>query len=137
MPCHFALLTASVPARRWSTRADLVAAVSAGRTYLEVTALRDVSTERAAAHAGLSVFHFHRLFRSIYGQTPHQVILERRLSTAVELLVATRQPLWRIGQQVGLAGAPGLCRFVKGMMGVTAGELRVATSPARHIRKNR
>ena len=124
MPCSFALQTSRVPACRWATRADLIVALEAGRSHLETSPLNEVSPASAARHAGLSVFHFQRVFRSVYGLTPHQLIAARRLRIAVRLLGETRMPLWRVGREIGLAGAPALCRFVRSQLGVTAGELR-------------
>ena len=124
MPCSYALLASRVPARRWSTRADLAASLAAGREHIESYELRDVTPASAARCAGLSPFHFQRLFRAVYGVTPHQLIAARRLKHAAHLLTSTRMPLWRVGREVGLAGAPALCRFLRSNAGITAGRLR-------------
>ena len=124
MPCAFALQACRVPARRWATRADLTVALEAGREHLETGPLQQVTPASAAHFAGISPFHFQRLFRSVYGVTPHQVVAARRLEAATRLLAHTQLPLWRIARQVGLAGAPALCRFVRSHLGLPPSRLR-------------
>jgi AraC family transcriptional regulator len=47
---------------------------------------QDINLERAAAEAGLSPFHFLRLFKRALGVTPHQYLLRCRLRAAARLL---------------------------------------------------
>jgi AraC-like DNA-binding protein len=42
--------------------------------------------EQIAGHASFSRYHFLRLFRAAFDQTPHQYLTERRISRAKELL---------------------------------------------------
>ena len=44
--------------------------------------------ERAAQEACYSPFHFHRLFRDAFGETPHQFLTRRRLDHAKRLLAS-------------------------------------------------
>lgn len=54
-----------------------------------------------AAMAGLSKFHFLRLFRSETGVTPHQYLLQTRLHRAALRLVQTRDPVAHIAFDSG------------------------------------
>jgi AraC family transcriptional regulator len=56
------------------------------RDLIEVELGGDLTLERMAAHVGMSVFHFVRLFRSTFGTTPHQYVLGRRLAAAQRML---------------------------------------------------
>jgi AraC-like DNA-binding protein len=47
------------------------------------------SVPALARSAGVSPFHFLRVFRSTFGQTPHQLSMEARLMRAKQLLLET------------------------------------------------
>ncbi|HEY6307449.1 MAG TPA: AraC family transcriptional regulator [Candidatus Angelobacter sp.] len=47
-----------------------------------------LSLEHAAREACLSPFHFHRLFTSAFGETPHDFVTRRRMDHAKRLLAA-------------------------------------------------
>jgi AraC-like DNA-binding protein len=78
-----------VSAVRASTRREILRRVFRGRDYIESHlpdhfALRDIG--RAAA---MSVFHFHRSFVEVFGETPHEYTTRRRLALAMDLLAST------------------------------------------------
>lgn len=54
-----------------------------------------------AGVAGMSAYHFLRLFKRHTGLTPHQYLLRHRLGRAVELLRETRRPVTEIALDVG------------------------------------
>jgi AraC-like DNA-binding protein len=45
-----------------------------------------IDMEAVAAHAGYSRYHFVRVFRAVYGQTPGQYLSRRRIERAENLL---------------------------------------------------
>lgn len=49
--------------------------------FAEALDLADISSE-----ASFSKFHFIRLFKTIYGKTPHQYVIARRIERSKELL---------------------------------------------------
>jgi len=54
--------------------------------YIDANLDRNIHLKELADTAGLSSFHFTKLFRRSVGRSPHQYILERRLERAKELL---------------------------------------------------
>src|SRR5262245_43846244 len=54
--------------------------------WIEAHAHEPIDLESAAAEAGLSAFHFLRLFRDVLGVTPHQYLVRSRLRRAAGLL---------------------------------------------------
>ena len=60
----------------------------------------DVRALARAAH--LSPAHFSREFRRVFGETPHQYLLTRRLERAAALLRDTDRPIVEICLAVGL-----------------------------------
>jgi AraC family transcriptional regulator len=66
------------------------------RHYAEPCSLRNL-----AVMAGLSRFHFLRLFRAATGVSPHQYIIALRLRAAAERLRSTAEPVTFIALDVG------------------------------------
>ena len=79
-----------------------------------------------ASHAGLSEFHFNRLFTRAFGETPHEFVTRRRIEEAKKMLLAENHSVTDIcfdlgydfgqfafipcGQRYGCAGARQLQR---------------------------
>jgi AraC-like DNA-binding protein len=49
-----------------------------------------VMLEHAARQACLSEFHFHRLFRNVFGETPHDFVTRLRMDRARQMLASER-----------------------------------------------
>lgn len=62
-----------------------------------------VNLERAAREACLSPFHFHRLFASAFGQTPHEFLTRLRMDRARHLLVSGEMSVTDVCFEVGYA----------------------------------
>jgi len=60
-----------------------------------------VNLERAAREACLSPFHFHRLFASAFGQTPHEFLTRLRMDRARHLLVSGEMSVTDVCFEVG------------------------------------
>jgi len=56
-----------------------------------------------AAVAGLSKFHFQRLFKATYGRTPAAYVSERRVERAQDLLRATNLTVTEVCHAVGFS----------------------------------
>jgi AraC family transcriptional regulator len=54
--------------------------------YIEAHLTADLSLSDLAIVAGLSKFHFSRLFKQVIGLTPHKYVLKRRIDKATQLL---------------------------------------------------
>jgi AraC-like DNA-binding protein len=89
------------PGRRPGTRAELYRRLHRGRDFLSSCYAERVSVAMAAKAAHLSPYHFHRMFKLAFRQTPMQFLQERRLAAARRLLVATDQPVTSICFAVG------------------------------------
>ena len=60
-----------------------------------------VLLETAAREACLSPFHFHRLFRATFGETPHDFITRRRMEKARHLLASGDMTVTEVCMEVG------------------------------------
>ncbi len=80
-------------------RACVAHAISAIESSFDES--RPVSLTTLAASAGLSPFHFLRVFRNLTGTTPHQYLIGARLRRAARLLLDTKRPITDIAYDVG------------------------------------
>jgi AraC-like DNA-binding protein len=60
-----------------------------------------IDLEQAAGQAGISPFHFLRLFSSVLGVTPHQYLVRSRLRHAARLLADNDIPITDVAYDVG------------------------------------
>lgn len=77
-----------------------------------------------ARGAGWSLPHLHAVFREHVGNTPHQVLMERRLRAAKESLVATTASVKEIAARCGFSDAPAFVHAFKRSTGVTPAVFR-------------
>lgn len=77
---------ARVPAAKLSTRQEMILRISRGREFLHAHALDPISLADAAKAACLSRYHFHRMFRQVFRETPHAYVTRVRLDHAMHLL---------------------------------------------------
>lgn len=83
------------------------------------TTLADIA---AAAH--LSRFHLVRLFRQVYGQTPHAYLQEKRLMVAERLLARTDLDLEEVATRAGFGNRWSLFRQLRRRRGRSGEALR-------------
>lgn len=87
---------------------------------------RDVDTSQPALarHLGMSVRAFARAFAVTYQTTPHQFVLDRRITRATALLCTTSLSVTEIGLSVGFSTPSHFSTVFKGRTGVTPTEYR-------------
>src|SRR5690606_37988607 len=69
-----------------STRKVLYKKLQKGKEFMDACYDQKININAAASAATLSEYHFFRLFKSAYGMSPQQYLIERRVSKALELL---------------------------------------------------
>jgi AraC-like DNA-binding protein len=113
-------MTVVPPARHLLRAKDLIDARY--RDPLDVTTL--------ARAARLSPAHFSREFRRVFGETPHQYLLTRRLERAAELLRNTDRTVSDICFMVGLRSVGSFTTSFGRAFGVSPRAYRAAHPPA-------
>ncbi|HJY35981.1 MAG TPA: AraC family transcriptional regulator, partial [Steroidobacteraceae bacterium] len=89
-----------------------------------------VDLESAARRAGLSPYHFLRLFANIVGVTPHQYLLRSRLRRAARALAEDDRPVSDIALDVGFADLSNFVRTFHRAAGVSPRGFRQAARAA-------
>lgn len=84
----------------------------------------DLSVERLAAIANVSVPHFRRVFRDAMGVPPHRYVLNERLKRAKELLAQGDWPMSKIADECGFASQSHLASSWVKEFGITPTEYR-------------
>jgi AraC family transcriptional regulator len=114
-----AAFVASVRDRRRAVEAAL---------WIEANASSDVDLERAARVAGLSPYHFLRVFAAVLGVTPHQYLVRSRLRLAARLLPDTARSITDIALEVGFADLSNFVRTFHRAAGVSPRAFRQAAN---------
>lgn len=79
----------------------------------------DLSLQSIADAAGLSTFHFSRLFKRSAGLSPHQYLIRLRLERARELLLRSRDSMAEIARQSGFCDQSHFAMHFKRLYGIT------------------
>jgi AraC family transcriptional regulator len=94
------------------------------RDRIEAELDTELSLSSLAKESGYSRAHFLRMFRAATGLTPHQYVLERRLSTAQELLRQSKMLLVDIALECGFSSQTHMNDVFRKQLGVTPLEYR-------------
>jgi AraC-like DNA-binding protein len=102
------------------------------RRVAEIVRLMETTLDRPhalialAQRAGLSPYHFLRVFRKVTGVTPHQLLLRLRLNAAARRLRATGEPVTEVAYAVGFEDLSNFVRSFRTEFGVTPSRYRAS-----------
>jgi AraC-like DNA-binding protein len=111
------------------------------KVFIDANFAAKLDLDRVADEACFSKFHFVRLFRSIYGRTPHQYLTHVRIERAKELLAAG-EPIAAVCFGVGFDSVSSFTGLFKRRTGMTPRQYQlerlqfkesVAARPLNHI----
>lgn len=80
----------AIPSIKSATKKDLLKRIFRGKELMDSCFALPLSIELIAQEACLSEYHFFRLFKSVFGTTPHQYLIQKRLERAHGLLQKER-----------------------------------------------
>lgn len=106
--------------------------------WIDANSQSDIGLDGAAAEAGLSSFHFLRLFSQVLGVTPHQYLVRSRLRRAARLLAEDHgRPVTEVALDVGFADLSNFVRTFHRAAGVSPSGFRKAARGDRKIFQDR
>ena len=105
--------------------------------WIEANSHREIELEDAARQAGVSPFHFLRLFSGVLGVTPHQYLVRSRLRRAARLLADDDKPVTDVAYDVGFNDLSNFVRTFHRAAGVSPLKFRQASRGKRKIFQER
>ncbi|MBR1229158.1 MULTISPECIES: helix-turn-helix transcriptional regulator [unclassified Bradyrhizobium] len=105
--------------------------------WIDANSHREIDLEDAAAQAGISPFHFLRLFSDVLGVTPHQYLLRSRLRHAARRLADDNSPITAIAYDVGFGDLSNFVRTFHRAAGASPLRFRQASRGKRKILQER
>lgn len=87
--------------------------------YIEANLQSELSPETVAGEIGFSVYHFHRIFKAMTGETIAEHIRKRRLSNSARHLISSERPIMEIALESGFETQESFTRAFKKMFGTT------------------
>ncbi|MEX2123466.1 MAG: AraC family transcriptional regulator [Woeseia sp.] len=92
--------------------------------YLNEQAEASLTLQNLADIAGVSRFHFHRLYRAITGETPSATLRRLRLARAANMLKNTQKSITEIAFDVGYESSQAFSKAFRRVTGSSASGLR-------------
>lgn len=101
--------------------------------WIDARAREPLDLETMAGEAGLSAFHFLRLFRAVLGVTPHQYLVRARLRHAARLLAEEERSVTDVAYDVGFGDLSNFVRTFHRAAGISPRAFRRAAQGDRAI----
>lgn len=124
----FTPLVARCPGRSLQTREQVFSRLLRVRTLVEWASQPDFDIESMARVASYSRFHFIRMFREVFAETPNDFLLRIRLQKADELLRRTDLSVSEISLRMGFSGGASFARAFRRQFGTTATHVKRAVA---------
>ena len=116
-----------LPAVKAVTRAHLLGLIERARIMIAEADGIGITLDDLAAQAGLSKFHFLRLFKRAHGQSPLAYAEDRRLLAAQARLRSTRQPIGEIAAGLGYESPSAFAKAFRRHTGAAPTAFRAAS----------
>ena len=105
--------------------------------WIDANSHKPVTLEDIAAQAGISPYHFLRLFSAVLGVTPHQYLVRSRLRHAARRLADDDSPITDIAYDVGFGDLSNFVRTFHRAAGASPMRFRQAAKGDRKIFQER
>jgi AraC family transcriptional regulator len=109
--------------------------VQTGIDYIEANLDFDISLVQVAREAGLSQWHFQRIFKALTNETLKTYIRSRRLANSLDKLLATDQKILDIAIAAGYESQESFTRAFHASFGIAPGEYRKLGDKSLFLRK--
>jgi AraC family transcriptional regulator len=122
--CNSRKQAARIPAKKPATKLELYKRLLRGKDYLDSFHAEELRLSDVARAACVSPYHFHRLFREAFGETPNQYLQRKRLERARELLKTTDRGVTEISLNVGFESSTSFSALFRRTFGYSPREYR-------------
>ena len=111
-----------LPFSRRATRLELYKRLTVAKDYLDANLASAITVADVAKVACLSLHHFKRTFHDLFGVSPHQFLVSRRLARAKQLLEDDSLTIREVCAAVGFDNTSSFIRLFKTHTGTTPGK---------------
>lgn len=108
---------------KFSTRKELYKRLTIGKEYLDNNLHRKINIEEVSRIASLSPHHFKRAFKNLFGHTPYDYHVTKRLEYSRRLMEGGGLTVSEICHQIGFEDPSSFIRLFKNRYGCTPGKL--------------
>jgi AraC family transcriptional regulator len=115
---------AALSAKKPATREELYRRLLRGKDYMDSFFGTPLHLREVAHRACLSPYHFHRLFREVFHETPHRYLQRKRLANARRLLECGEQSVIDICLEVGFESVTSFSGLFRRNFGCSPREYR-------------
>jgi AraC family transcriptional regulator len=122
---------AKIPAKKSATRLELYRRLLRGKDYMDSFFGAQVRLAEVASEACLSPYHFHRLFRQVFHETPNEYLQRKRLANAQRLLERGEQSVTDICLEVGFESITSFSGLFRRSFGCSPREYRFRKNKSR------
>ncbi len=98
-----------IAAQTGAGKSEVYRRVYRARKFIDQSFHRPLDLQQISRQAHFSRYHFLRVFRKIFNQTPHQYLTRRRIEGAKQLLAATNLSVTEICFEVGFESVGSFC----------------------------
>ncbi|MEO8515048.1 MAG: AraC family transcriptional regulator [Ignavibacteria bacterium] len=92
-----------IPAVKRSTKIEVYKKINDAKDYIDDNFNTEIKIEDAAKVACMSNFHFIRLFKNVFNETPYQYITFKRLARASNLIMKSQMSITEVCLEVGFS----------------------------------
>ena len=93
----------SLGAKKNSTKKELLKRLFLGKEFMDDVFLKNPSIPEIARVSMLSEYHFYRSFKTAFGISPYQYLLEKRLEFARELILNKNVAVYQAASAIGFS----------------------------------
>ncbi|MFN8139290.1 MAG: AraC family transcriptional regulator [Fimbriimonadales bacterium] len=121
-PCAYGLAAARVSGVRFRTRSELLPVLLAAKARIEGAEFGKLA--KFAKDAGLSQYHFQRLYRRAFGVSPRQAMISKQMERAQAMLRDGTCPVSIVGLECGFGSPSAFSRAFRKHVGVAPADFR-------------
>ncbi len=107
-----------------STKKERLRRLEIAKNYMNENYLIIGEIKEVAEYCHLSVYHFYRSFKMVYGLTPYQFIIEKRMQFAKKLLSDPSMALSAIADKCGFPDVFSFSKAFKKFYGFSPSSMR-------------
>jgi AraC family transcriptional regulator len=116
----------ALPISKASTRGEILRRLFLATDFIYSYPYRTHTLEELAQISCLSKFHFLRLFKKVFRQTPHQFIIDLRIKNGMKLLANKNVEVRSVAQQLGFDSSSSFSRLFFQHVGVYPSQFQQA-----------